>query len=179
MNRLKQLWVWTRRMAHCRGFGIQNPDDYRFVRYVVNEHRPYHAYEQLPHSADSITAKLGRFYLRLANSVQPKTVVDLVNMGLFFKAGCHKAEITTAKPEKAIEGGNTIIIAEAASFDSALLSCCNKDTVLVVHNLWKQKTLWTELTANDNKATTAFNLYYCAVLFFSERLSRQRYIVNF
>ena len=51
--------VWLSRIHHCRGFGIQSPTDYAFVRYVVNEHWPYYAYDQL--TADSwLNKKLGR-----------------------------------------------------------------------------------------------------------------------
>ena len=39
--------VWLSRINHCRGFGVQSPSAYAFIRYVVNEHYPYYAYEDL------------------------------------------------------------------------------------------------------------------------------------
>ena len=45
MNRARRILTWIRRIRHCRGFGIQSPTDYRFVRNVINENYPYHAYE--------------------------------------------------------------------------------------------------------------------------------------
>ena len=66
MNRLQQVFVWLSRIHRCRGFGIQSPTDYAFVRYVVNEHWPYYAYDLLPNDA-WLTRKLGKLYFRLAN----------------------------------------------------------------------------------------------------------------
>ena len=74
MNRIQQGLVWLSRIDKCRGFGIQSPTDYAFVRYVVNEHWPYYAYETL--KANSwLERKLGRLYLRLANWRQPSAML--------------------------------------------------------------------------------------------------------
>ena len=75
-----RAWVWLRRIGYCRGFGIQSPWAYSLVRYVINEHFPYYAYAGLyarfP-EADIVRRKLGQFYLRLANYVQPAMVMSL------------------------------------------------------------------------------------------------------
>ena len=71
--------VWMRRMRHSRGFGVQSPYDYRFIRYVINEHWPYYAYDELKESVtdiDTKTRKLCRLYFRLANWRQPRYIVD-------------------------------------------------------------------------------------------------------
>ena len=47
MNQLKRYLVWLGRIHRCGGFGIQSPTDYSFVRYVINEHWPYYAYDSL------------------------------------------------------------------------------------------------------------------------------------
>ena len=65
--------VWLSRINHCRGFGVQSPSAYAFIRYVVNEHYPYYAYEDLrKQHADvsGVRLKLCRLYLRLANYAQ-------------------------------------------------------------------------------------------------------------
>ena len=93
MNRLHQAWVWLRRIGHCRGFGIQSPTDYRFVRYVVNEHWPYYAYRQTGLNDSPLRRKLGRLYFRLANHLQPGTVVDLLGYDEYLRAGCRKAVV--------------------------------------------------------------------------------------
>jgi hypothetical protein len=76
MNQLTRLWVFLSRLHHSLGFGIQSPTDYAFVRYVVNEHWPYYAYQQLnAMTRDSLKRKLGRLYFRLANWRQPSMMV--------------------------------------------------------------------------------------------------------
>ena len=63
---IRRWLVWLSRIHRVWGFGIQSPTDYAFVRYVVNEHWPYYAYEELT-DKDWLTEKLGRLYFRLAN----------------------------------------------------------------------------------------------------------------
>ena len=70
-NRIVRAWIWLRRIGHCRGFGIQSPWAYSLVRYVINEHYPYYAYERLAKDfpeADAVRRKMGEFFLRLANN---------------------------------------------------------------------------------------------------------------
>ena len=69
---------WLLRCRYSRGFGIQSPSAYSFVRYVVNEHDPYYAYEQLDEEMKDRSKtfrKLGRLFFRLANYWQPQYVV--------------------------------------------------------------------------------------------------------
>ena len=80
--------VWLSRIHCCRGFGIQSPTDYAFVRYVVNEHWPYYAYDVLRED-DWLREKLGRLYMRLANWRQP-TVILSDDYLQWFHAGCHQ-----------------------------------------------------------------------------------------
>ena len=75
MNLLKRYFIWFSRIHQCRGFGIQSPTDYSFVRYVINEHWPYYAYDQLDWD-DWLTSKLGRLYFRLANWKQPSMMIQ-------------------------------------------------------------------------------------------------------
>ncbi len=44
---LNTWWRWLRRCGYCRGFGVQSPSAYSFIRYVINEHYPYYAYQEL------------------------------------------------------------------------------------------------------------------------------------
>ena len=44
---LSTWWRWFRRCGYSRGFGVQSPSAYSFIRYVINEHYPYYAYQEL------------------------------------------------------------------------------------------------------------------------------------
>ena len=61
MYYLERLWIWITRLACCRGFGIQSPSAYSFVRYVVNEHYPYYAYADLAASFPQLGRRERKF----------------------------------------------------------------------------------------------------------------------
>jgi len=72
-QRVKRLSVWLRRVHHSRGFGVQSPSAYSFVRYVINEHYPYYSYDLLAaqfKDVDSLTLKKARLLFRVSNYAQ-------------------------------------------------------------------------------------------------------------
>ena len=173
MNRLQQAIVWLRRVGHSRGFGIQSPTDYRFVRYVVNEHWPYYAYAALGRADGWQRRKLGRLYFRLANHFQPAVVLDLVGTGEYVQAGCRKSVLTkdfTASPD--------LIIAPPSADLTRLLSLCSEQTVLVIEDVGRHPELWAAIAAQERPAVT-FDLYYCGIACFDAQRERQHYIINF
>ena len=98
MYKLKRVIVWIRRMRHSRGFGVQSPYDYRFIRYVINEHWPYYAYDELAKSVaglDRKTRKLCRLYFRIANWLQPDVMTDYEPVTdayrRYMETGCRRA----------------------------------------------------------------------------------------
>lgn len=78
LSRLRRGVLWMSRAKYCRGFGIQSPWAYRFVRYVVNEHYPYYAYDDLrplfPHLSKR-ERRVCELYLRIANHQQADEAV--------------------------------------------------------------------------------------------------------
>ena len=81
MNSIKRIYIWLSRISHCRGFGVQSPSAYRFIRYVISEHYPYYAYADLAKEyagVDWLTRKKMEFYFRLANFRQPNVVSNVM-----------------------------------------------------------------------------------------------------
>lgn len=81
MKSIKRIYIWLSRITHCRGFGVQSPSAYRFIRYVISEHYPYYAYADLAKEyadVDWLTRKKMEFYLRLANFRQPNVVSNVM-----------------------------------------------------------------------------------------------------
>lgn len=164
--------VWLRRIHRSGGFGIQSPKDYAFVRYVVNEHWPYYAYDTFP-ATDWLTQKLGRLYFRLANWRQP-TVMLADRWQDYWQAGCRKTRFS-----------DTIDQVELARIDAddqqgwhRLLPLCNQQSVVVVEDIchhWKQ---WHALKQDVSVGTT-FDLYYCGIIFFDTQRYKHHYIINF
>lgn len=172
LNRLHQAYVWLRRISHCRGFGIQSPTDYRFVRYVVNEHWPYYAYESLGQNDDWLRRKLGLLYFRLANDRQPSQIVDWVGFHDYLQEGCRKARIVDEA--KAVE----LAVVPIKTDFHRLFQECNERSVVVFQDIWQYPEYW-HCIEHDPRATVTFDLYYCGIVLFDPKRTKQRYLINF
>lgn len=189
MVRLWYIFVWLCRIGHCRGFGVQSPADYRFVRYVVNEHWPYYAYEDMERkhpTTDMKTRKLGRLYFRIANWLQPQTVVDYRPANSvctdYIKAGCRKAHVAHDIGET--DAVDLLRIDASVGVD-AVCECANKlmgsSSVMMVEGIRRNsetKRLWKKLRQSEKVGVT-FDLYYVGITFFDKKRYKQNYIVNF
>ena len=183
--------VWLSRIGHCRGFGIQSPGDYWFVRYVINEHWPYYQYSTLGKGDDWLTQKVGRLLFRIVNWRQP-SVIDCSAYQEYLQAGSRKAVLRRQEPEySSMQGTATksggqetmdlVVLMPEGDCRSRLAYIYNKvksDSVLIVVNIRKAKDLWSEVVA-DERSVITFDLYYCGIVLFDKKRHKQSYIVNF
>lgn len=181
MNRVQRLLVWLSRIHHCRGFGIQSPTDYAFVRYVINEHWPYYAYDHLT-DADWLTQKLGRLYFRLANWRQP-AVMPSDAYQRYWQAGCRKTRfISDLSPQPSALSPLHIELARIDVTDSEawqrLLPLCDDDSVLVVEGIHRDWKRWHQYLSHP-RVTVAYDLYYCGIVTFDSKRYPHTYQVNF
>lgn len=172
MNRLQQAFVWLKRIGHCRGFGIQSPTDYRFVRYVINEHWPYYAYEELGPDDCWLRRKLGLLYFRLANELQPHTVIDKLGFREYLQAGCRKAQIVDRA-----DVVDMAIVPVRTDF-RLLFGKCNDRSVVVIQDIYRAPKYWRSIE-RDPRVTVTYDLYYCGIVFFDPKRVKQNYIINF
>lgn len=172
MTQIKRWLVWLSRIHHCRGFGIQSPTDYAFVRYVVNEHWSYYAYEELRDN-DWLAEKLGRLYFRLANWRQPQTMVA-DRYQRYWQAGSRKTVF--AATVATVELGR-VEVEDRAAWDS-LLQRCDEHSVVVVEGIWRAPELW-ESMMRDERTGVTFDLYYCGIVFFDKKRYKHHYTINF
>ena len=172
MNHLKRCFVWLSRIHKCRGFGIQSPTDYAFVRYVVNEHWPYYAYDIL-RTGNWLDDKLGMLYFRLANWRQPNVMLQ-DSYQVWWHAGCKKThfsnELTTVDLLR-------IDIEDSQSLEK-YLPMCNEMSVLVLQGIYRDRKRWHEIEHDDRIGTT-FDLYYCGIAFLDTKRYKHNYIINF
>lgn len=176
MNQLKHLFVWLSRITHCRGFGIQSPNDYMFVRYVINEQWPYYKYEEMrSEHGDWLEQKLGQLYFRLANWRQPTTIID-ASRSPYWKAGCHNAVVKADAPKADI----VLLNIKAVSRDElvAIYNKVDERSLLVVTDIASNKQLWREIQA-DQRTGVSFDLYYCGIVLFDIKREKRNYIINF
>lgn len=168
MTRLKSFLIWLRRLFHCRGFGIQSPSDYWFVRYVINEHWPYYQYSEVGKGDEWLTRKLGRLCFRLANWKQPE-VVTSQSYREYLQAGCHSARFG--------ENGQLIVVSETDDV-TRLMDTTDERTVLLMEHIQRRKRDWQRII-DDPRTTTIFDLYYCGIAMFDKRRAKKHYIINF
>lgn len=198
---IRRILVWTMRSRHSRGFGVQSPSIYRFIRYVVNEHYPYYAYERLRKSITDIdkrTRKLCLLYFRISNYCQSDCFVDFNAdtdaYGKYVSAGCRHTEVLRIDGNcTAEEYGKMLsqipskgfirmsLSGNYREFAEAAIRNADSDTVLVVQDIKRDKHtkhLWKELIA-DSRTGISLDLYYCGIIFFDKERFKQNYIVNF
>ena len=172
-SRLCYIIIWLSRIHRCLGFGIQSPTDYQFVRSVVNEHRPYYAYQWLGSDDSWLERKLGLLYFRIANWRQPHHFIDKAKASPYIIAGCRRAV-----PSAVNDGPVELAVVRDCSLAHQLLCHCDSQSVMIVEDLCHQKEAWKELV-KSTQVTISFDLYYCGILMFDPKRSKQQYIINF
>lgn len=202
MYRIRRLLVWLRRSRYSRGFGVQSPFAYRFVRYVVNEHYPYYAYEQLSEQMPDIgkkAHKLGRLYFRIANWKQPDVALncssELDMFRSYMTAGCRAVRVIDADMQSSVKDMDELLdslsnqvsvvrIAPEGNYERVcqqLLDRIHENGVLIVEQIRKNKAMhhfWRSICAHE-RVTVTFDLYYCGVILFEKKHYKQNYKINF
>lgn len=186
-NRIKRMFVWVRRCRYCRGFGIQSPWTYRFVRYVINEHYPYYAYEDLKRTAptaDVLQLKLCRLYFRIANFTQvSQWIVKVPERAIvehYINAGCRKTRMSDGN----FEDGSVLLMDLTNNSEQVFLQFAEKakeQSILIVKDIYstaEAQQIWRKIMTDERTGVT-FDLYYCGIVFFDRKLHKQNYIINF
>lgn len=189
-----RLWVWLRRCGHSRGFGVQSPWAYSFIRYVINEHYPYYAYEELDgyfKQEDAIRRKLGKLYFRVANFAQPACwgfcSVHFNVEQEYVKRGCMKTLIQgclDGNDKDKVERCDVLVMTFENDGDSIFdwfANHAHQNSILIVehiHSSRKSLRFW-EAMIEDERCGISFDLYYCGLVFFDRSMHKHQYIVNF
>ena len=196
MYYLERLWIWITRLACCRGFGIQSPSAYSFVRYVVNEHYPYYAYADLAASFPQLgkrERKLGEFYFRLANFAQANQWLCCGPiphwLGPYVQAGCKRTAVVGLEDAdlRAIASAEQPLVVHlldplrAEETYERVLPMLNQKSILVVEGIGcshHARQLWQKLR-HDSRTGVTFDLHYCGLVFFDTVRPKQHYVINF
>lgn len=192
MNSIKRYLIWLRRMSHSRGFGVQSPSAYRFIRYVISEHYPYYAYDDLRReypALDWLTRKRMELYFRLANFCRTEQMVDYASdsslLADYVQHGCRRTRVLNVYNGVLdalhmrlvricpLDGSEDFL--EIALADSAQTS------VFVVEDICTNPVasrMWQRLVESE-KVSVSYDLYYCGIAFFDIDRHKTNYIVNF
>lgn len=201
VQNIKRIFIWISRIGYCRGFGIHSPWAYRMVRYVINEHYPYYAYEILDKrfpKIDIVTRKLCKLCLRLVTCLQPRVVVCVGDnsdvFAEYINAGCRKsmyiatsADVCSDDFKRMLDrmgGADFIRIVPQGNFYDLFHVVCNSVTngsMIMLHDIYSDsyaRRLWRYIV-KDLHGVVTFDLYYCGLVFFDDKRYKKNYIINF
>ena len=181
---IKRWMIWIYRWRHCRGFGVQSPSDYSFIRYVINEHYPYYAYDELYDQLNigKFKKKKAELLFRIANWKQAKYAILLFNDDVYRKYihyGCRKTVISSQ-----YVCDNSFLVISALDLDdssiSRILDNMRHDSLVVIDNLndKQARKVWKKFIADD-RVTISFDLYYIGIVMTIDKRYKHNYIVNF
>lgn len=189
--RVKWIWNWIHRMGYSRGFGVQSPSAYSFIRYVLTEHYPYYAYDELKmrfKSFDHATKKKGRLYFRLANYAQASHWFDYHSAeqpyAAYVHEGCRKT-VFQAIDGKTIPYAFRIarlsMTEDYQAVYEALCKVATDDSILILEGINDNKdtkAFWKRVQESQ-KATRTYDLFLCGIIVFDTSKHKHHYIVNF
>ena len=195
MNYKVQRYLhWLRRIKYCRGFGVQSPSAYRFIRYVINEHYPYYAYDDLRKELprlDSLTRKRMELYFRVANYRQASLWLDYSRrddtIAIYVGRGCNATRVRNiADLQQPVSGDKIEVlricpIAGCESVLAAALKQVDDRTLFVIEDIGYNDTakrMWQKLLESD-LTSVSYDLYYLGIAFFDRKRYKNNYIVNF
>lgn len=195
MNYKVQRYLhWLRRIKYCRGFGVQTPSAYRFIRYVINEHYPYYAYDELRKELprlDSLTRKRMELYFRVANFRQASLWLDFCErndvIATYVGRGCHATQvhrITDLQQTTADDRIEVLRICPSAGCEALLeaaLQQTDDRTLFIIEDIGYNDTakrMWQKLLDSD-LTSVSYDLYYLGIAFFDRKRYKNNYIVNF
>ena len=195
MNYKVQRYLhWLRRIKYCRGFGVQSPSAYRFIRYVINEHYPYYAYDELRKELtrlDSLTRKRMELYFRVANFRQASLWLDFCErndvIATYVGRGCHATQvrrITDLRQITADDRIEVLRICPSAGCEALLEAALQKTddhTLFIIEDIGYNDTakrMWQKLLESDI-TSVSYDLYYLGIAFFDRKRYKANYVVNF
>lgn len=176
------------RWGHSRGFGIQSPWAYRFVRYVINERYPYYAYEELA-TSHRIDYRLPRLYFRLANYTRSCVWFSYSSSAERFenyiRRGCVRCSVIKILnaddlPEQ-VDIASVGLRGNYAQVCERIISRAHASTLLVMEGIRQHRAafaFWSE-TVRDERVRVSFDLYECGLLFFDPKQYKRHYVINF
>lgn len=200
MNICNRTWRRLCGVGHAKGYGVQSPAAYQFVRQVLFAPSDPVVSDaignQWPHM-DRRTRRLGQLYYRLARHLQPGLVVDFAPAADacrdFMKAGCPDAVVQAVPPgrpfadySELVQQLRTIDLARITlsdgcdGFVESALDSASAASVFIIENIWRDdlSRLWWDELRHDERVSVSYDLYLCGLLTFNPKLYKRTYLLN-
>ena len=156
MNPFPQLRHWLKGIGKLRGFGIQSPWAYDFVRDVVAERRPYYKYAEI----DKLSADNNKTPQEIEYALQKQVGTFVVD-----------------NPQEA----RLLLLSVMSPHAKTALPHLPADSTLILFGINQSaatRQRWAEIST-DSHSTTTFNLWKTGIIFIQNRYQQQHYILNF
>lgn len=181
---LKSVFIRLRRMPRTRGFGVQSPSAYRFLRDVISPRGRYAVAEGLPEGGSTEgkgRLKLLNFYARVAGFTQAKrwfVSERLASDGLkaYVCAGCQAAEVSSVLDDS----GVYVVDAADVQLVNEILTRASASSLLIIEGIHHSAgTLrkWRQVVA-DRRTGVCFDMYEAGVAGFDLKKFKTSYQVN-
>lgn len=175
MQKVTNPVVWMARFRHRKGYGVHSPFAFRFITDVIYECLPYYAYKELdkelPFSKRFRQRKGLHLLLRLANHLQPKTIVlpkDAWWEKRYLQSGCKGTNFQCQWPMGEV---SMCLLKEP---EDEALNHLGEQSVLLLDDLHLYREWFRNLPA-----VVSFDLYDFGIAFFDKQYNKQYYKVNF
>ena len=178
---MESLQTIIRRLRNSKGYGVHSPNDYSFIKNVVNERLPYYQYGILAKEGQSKKErKLNELLLRIANFCQPEEIVVLDNKKeektKYLQAGCRKATINDHIGNK-----KTLIYTTINQQTEKIIKQTSDNSVIIINGINKTneaKAIWKQITARLNKHTL-FDIKHIAIIIINHQQHQKLYKLYF
>lgn len=180
---IRRLLARILRIPRTRGFGVQSPFAYYFIRHVVLEHSLYYSYSSLEaHGGLNVrTRSIGRLLFRLSNFVGRKVWFiphkpSLSTYQLYIHLGSWSSTFTFS-PHVSYNAALVYAHSEFIEHFSYFQSC-SVLVVLGIHNNRNTSNTWKRLV-NQSNCSVAFDLFDLGIVFFDQPVVKNTYKVNY
>lgn len=192
-DKIRYACLWIRRFGDSRGFGVQSPTAYSFIRYVINEHYPYYAYSDLKIKYPDLTwkeYKLLELYFRISNYKQARHWIcdingeygDCMIVKDYIQSACSSTNVHNSfdgvnQSDVILLSGQSDILKDIDrifdyTYPSSLIIIEDIHTTDIAKKAW-------ENMLDDDRTGRTYDLYYCGIVFMDKEKYKQHYVVNF
>ena len=184
LKRLQSLFVRLHRMPRTRGFGVQSPSAYRFLRDVVSARGRYAIGEVQKGNEPSVKKdrlKLLKFYARIANFTQAKhwfvsERLASADMETYICAGCQEAQMSSKYNDNEVY----VVDADDEQLVDDILNRASSTSLLIIEGISRSRKAldaWRQVMA-DSRTGVCFDMYKIGVVFFDLKKFKTSYQVN-
>lgn len=180
------MLIWLRRFNTTRGYGVQSPFVFNFLREVIGNKSAYYVYQDLASELNTLSTgekKRAKLAFRLANFAQPSTILiseQATYLDVWLRSGCRRAKLITYRDIEdclPTEGPTMLVSVDAEHIPSDLPDG-SLVFILNAPNLKEGRGAWNNLVAQP-WATLTFDLHDSGLILVCPTRHKEHFAINF